>query len=228
MSRVVKIIKNASVKFGDAPTGGAAIDPTALTDYGCQCTEARITASANTTDVAATFCSPASTVNVPSSFSLEINGLQDWGRDDGSPSFSEYLFVHDADIVAFALYLEATDDPAATGLVSVSAGDFGGVAGETLVLTGSFPVLGYPDITDKDGTSLRPDSGGPAATGATAGTPGTWTPSGSTPPANAAGATGLTATPATAWTTGQYVQGSTSGSAGEMHWSGSAWVAGRA
>ncbi len=67
-----------------------------------------------------------------------------------------------------------------------------------------------------------------AATGATAGTPGTWTPAGSTPPANAAGATGLTASPNTAWTTGQYVQGSTAGVPGEMFWNGTAWAAGRA
>jgi hypothetical protein len=67
------------------------------------------------------------------------------------------------------------------------------------------------------------------ATGATAGTPGTWTPSGSTPPANAAGATSasITATPGTAWTTGQYVQGSTAGVGGEMNWTGSAWASGR-
>lgn len=70
----------------------------------------------------------------------------------------------------------------------------------------------------------------PEATGATAGTPGTWTPAGSTPPENAAGATadGVTASPTSAWTTGQYVQGSTAGSGGEMYWNGTAWTAGRA
>jgi len=75
-----------------------------------------------------------------------------------------------------------------------------------------------------------PDSGGSTnfSTGATAGAPGSWTPGGSTPPANATDATSksVTATPATAWTTGQYVQGSTAGTAGQMHWSGTAWVAG--
>lgn len=65
------------------------------------------------------------------------------------------------------------------------------------------------------------------STGATAGTPGTWTPTGSTPPANAAAATGVVASPATDWTVGQYVQGSTAGTGGEMNWNGTAWVAGR-
>jgi hypothetical protein len=83
-----------------------------------------------------------------------------------------------------------------------------------------------PEPTD----GCQPITGGGPATGATAGIPGTWTPAGSTAPNDAAGATsaGITATPNTAWTTGQYVQGVTSGTAGEMHWSGSAWVAGKA
>jgi hypothetical protein len=225
MARTVKIIKNAKVGFGDPPVSGGAgaVVPSTLTDYGCQVTEARITAAANTSDVPATFCEPASTVNVPSSFTLELNGLQDWGA---SGSFSEYLFKHDAEIQAFAVYLDGSTDPVAKGLVSVAAGDFGGPAGETLVLTGSFPLLGYPVITKTDGSSLRP---GAPATGATAGIPGAWTPAGSTPPANAAGATSsaVVASPATAWTTGQYVQGSTAGVPGEMYWSGTAWTAGR-
>jgi hypothetical protein len=73
-----------------------------------------------------------------------------------------------------------------------------------------------------------PDGAGNFSTGATAGAPGSWTPGGSTPPANAAGATSVVATPGTAWTVGQFVQGSTAGTAGEMHWSGTAWVAGKA
>lgn len=66
------------------------------------------------------------------------------------------------------------------------------------------------------------------ATGATAGIPGVFTPSGAVAPANVAAMTGLTASPATAWTTGQYVQTATAGTPGQAHWSGSAWVAGAA
>lgn len=64
-----------------------------------------------------------------------------------------------------------------------------------------------------------------AATGATAGSPGSFTPAGSGAPADLAGATGVTASPATAWTTGQYV---VLGDASEAHWNATAWVAGRA
>jgi HK97 family phage major capsid protein/HK97 family phage prohead protease len=73
-----------------------------------------------------------------------------------------------------------------------------------------------------------PDSGGTAATGATAGTPGTFTPGGSNPPANVAGMTGLTASPSSAWTTGQYVQTATAGTGGQAYWGGSSWTAGKA
>jgi hypothetical protein len=62
-----------------------------------------------------------------------------------------------------------------------------------------------------------------AATGATAGAPGTFTPAGADAPANLAAMTGLTASPNTAWTTGQYVNLADQSKA---NWSGTAWAAG--
>jgi len=77
-------------------------------------------------------------------------------------------------------------------------------------------------------TRLFPPPGfsnaGPAATGATAGTPGSWTPAGSNPPL-ALPITGVTASPATAWTTGQYV---VTDDGQYAHWSSTAWVIGKA
>jgi hypothetical protein len=69
------------------------------------------------------------------------------------------------------------------------------------------------------------DHGAVAATGATAGSPGYFTPTGASVPATLAALTGLTATPATAWTTGQYV---ITADLLAAHWSGTAWVAGKA
>lgn len=63
------------------------------------------------------------------------------------------------------------------------------------------------------------------STGATAGTPGTFTPPGSTPPDTLPEMSSIVASPLTAWTVGQYVV-MTGGS--RTHWSGSAWVAGNA
>ena len=128
------------------------------------------------------------------------------------------------------MYLEGADDPSAFGKVSLAAGDFGGPAGEVLVLTASLPILGYPTITDAAGVSLRPSGASGATTGATAGTPGSWTPPTATKPTNAAQANAwsIDPSPATAWTTGQYVQGSTASTPGQMHWDGDSWVAGMA
>ncbi|MFF4244304.1 hypothetical protein ACFYY2_07490 [Streptomyces sp. NPDC001822] len=67
--------------------------------------------------------------------------------------------------------------------------------------------------------------GGTAATGATAGTPGTFTPSGSATPENLGAMVGVIASPATAWTTGQHV---VLGDASKAFWTGSAWAAGQA
>lgn len=66
----------------------------------------------------------------------------------------------------------------------------------------------------------------PQATGATAGTPGSWTPAGCDVPANLAQVItwGVTASPATAWTSGQYVAPET----GQVYWTGSAWASGAA
>jgi len=63
------------------------------------------------------------------------------------------------------------------------------------------------------------------ATGATAGTPGAFTPAGATTPSNLAGMSGVTASPTTAWTTGQYVQ---TGDAVHCFWNGTAWMTGNA
>lgn len=70
-----------------------------------------------------------------------------------------------------------------------------------------------------------------AATGATAGIPGTWTPPGSIAPAsvsNLQAGTPVTvvASPLTAWTTGQYVQTQTAGAPGQAHWDGDSWESG--
>jgi hypothetical protein len=83
------------------------------------------------------------------------------------------------------------------------------------------------DITFKaNGSWTRVAAGAVTpATGATAGTPGTWTPGGSTPPANLAGMTGIVATPTSAWTTGQHM---VMGDSNHTHWNGTTWVTGDA
>jgi hypothetical protein len=66
-----------------------------------------------------------------------------------------------------------------------------------------------------------------AATGATAGTPGTWTPTGSTAPADLATlqASTIAANPATPWTSGQYVD---LANGSDAYWDGDTWETGTA
>jgi len=68
------------------------------------------------------------------------------------------------------------------------------------------------------------NTGTVTATGAVAGAPGYFTPSGATTPANLAALTGITASPATNWTVGQYV---ITADLLANNWNGSTWVAGK-
>jgi hypothetical protein len=73
--------------------------------------------------------------------------------------------------------------------------------------------------------AVTPLGEGVAATGATAGTPGTYSPSGAAQPTNLAALAEVIATPTTAWTTGQYVE---LGDATTAHWDGDSWATGTA
>lgn len=85
--------------------------------------------------------------------------------------------------------------------------------------------VGLNPPAETDGSIPLDDPDAPSSTGATAGTPGVFTPADSYRPEDLAElqAGSVTATPATAWTTGQYVvlqDGS------YAHWDGTAWVSG--
>jgi hypothetical protein len=67
--------------------------------------------------------------------------------------------------------------------------------------------------------------GASVATGATAGTPGSFAPDGSVVPANLAAMASVIATPTSAWTTGQHV---VLGDASKAYWDGDSWNAGQA
>ena len=225
-------INNGVVAFYEVPDAGGTLDLSA--DPLCVCgqvSKAAITAAANSTDVPATFCTPKGTRNTASTFTLDVEGIQDWGRDDGESSFSEFLFEHDSGQVIAVLYKESGGMVKAVAEVSVAAGDFLGAAGETLTFTGTLPVTGYPDIYSNTGGLLRKGAGGSTspsipisgetdcgqgstttATGVTSGTPGAWVPA-SAVPADLAAANALVdggpangfIEPTAPWTTGEYV-----------------------
>lgn len=75
--------------------------------------------------------------------------------------------------------------------------------------------------------AVTPLGGAPVATGATAGTPGVWTPSGAEAPEDllTLQSRGIIASPSEAWSAGQYV---VLGDESEAHWDGDSWVEGKA
>ncbi|MEU3045805.1 hypothetical protein ABZ705_04590 [Streptomyces sp. NPDC006984] len=67
--------------------------------------------------------------------------------------------------------------------------------------------------------------GGAVATGATAGSPGFFTPTGAAPAANLGALASVIADPAAEWTTGEYI---VLGNGSNAYWDGSAWATGQA
>lgn len=90
---------------------------------------------------------------------------------------------------------------------------------------GQYVPLGNGSSAYWDGANWKPGKAPTPATGATAGAPGTFTPSGSAPPKDLAGAASITASPTTKWTTGQYV---TLGDGSDAYWDGDSWEVGKA
>ena len=137
---------------------------------------------------------------------LVCSGLQDWGV---AGSLSEFLFLHDGEVQAFAMYLNGAEDPRATGICSVSAGRLrrpsrhGARPGRRPSRSWVAPTSPRPTAPRSVPTPVAP-SPPPAPPPAS---PGTWTPVGCHSSRQPAPPTTDRSppSPATAWTTGQYV-----------------------
>jgi hypothetical protein len=233
------VVDRSEVGYSDAwrAPGGKSVDQVALADYDagsgtfmCQVTSAQITSSPDTTteDIEATMCAAGRTVPTPgeSSFGIDIGALSDLNQVNGLQRFA---FEHDAEEVYVYVGFDGTNPPRAIGRVMMASLPIGGDMRAKLLGTVTWPFTGKPQVEFGNATdsAVIPSS---TATGATAGTPGAWTPTGATPPATVADLIAgtpnvVTASPATAWTTGQYVQTQAAGAGGQAHWSGTAWVA---
>lgn len=235
MSTHVFQIENGQFGLSTTDPGGTvdSVDIGDFSDFTCQITSGALNATPNvsTIDVPASWCQPASsTPNVGvTTYDVGLTILQD---PDVVAGLSRFLYEHDTEVAWFLMGMGAAagDPPKAYGKLRVVAGTIGGEARTTLTATLTLPCDGKPQVMfgDASGSAVVPST---TATGATAGTPGLWTPSGSTPPASVAALIAGTpnpvaASPSSAWTTGQYVQTATAGTTGQAHWSGSAWVSG--
>jgi hypothetical protein len=140
MARQVLTVQDATVSFGDAPATNdpADVDPSTLTAYTCQFTDAAVEASANTQTIPATFCDAEASVALPSSFAVRLGGLQDWGD---AASFSKWAFDNDATLAGFAIEGVGAGGVLVgmKGICSVVAGDFMGAAGGPLTWDQTFP-----------------------------------------------------------------------------------------
>ncbi len=185
----------------------------------CQLVSGAVTATPNLQTVPATFCAPETQTPAATGWSLVITVLQDWTDPDGVCWF---LFDHDTELAVWELALNDDEDAILNGTCRLVAASFGGAAGAPLQSDVTLPVQAKP--------TKGPLAPVAVATGATAGTPGTWT--GGPAPASVAAlqsaSPAIVASPTTAWTTGQYVQTATAGVPGQAHWSSTAWVTGPA
>jgi hypothetical protein len=130
-------------------------------------------------------------------------------------------------ITAITAGIPSTYTPTnATRPLSLGALTALGALGNTTAWTvGQYVVLGDGSEAYWDGNSWelgRKPASVIAATGAVAGIPGHYTPTGAANPANLAGLSSVTASPTSAWTTGQFVN---LADASRAHWTGSAWAA---
>lgn len=157
-------------------------------------------------------------------YSYEMSGTLDLDLDKGEDGLFALSQSAPGSTQPF-VFTPHEDGVSATGSLILDPMSFGSSDGYGAVMQSdvAFALVGKPtyDYSGVDG-----GGGPPAATGATAGTPGSFTPSGSTPPANLAAlqASGIVASPNTAWTTGQSVNLGT----GSAHWDGDSWETGAA
>jgi len=190
-------------------------------DVSCLVNNAILSAEANTADPTTKLCGTQKLG--ATTYTATLSGNMDIDPEDPDGIFC-LSWAAPGESLPFEFIPNSEIGTTATGMLTLQPLDFGssGEFGEDMTADFEFQVEWKPVIDCNAAPVI--------ATGATAGIPGTWTPTGSNPPADAAGATAtsVVASPNTAWTTGQYVQGSTAGTGGRMHWSGTAWVAGAA
>ena len=132
---VINPNNSGTIKLGTA---------SADTEVQCQVTNYALTPSANTSEVAGTYCSPPTQTVGKSTWSLDFDFMQDWGA---SPSLSELLMNNDGEDLQFEFTPTDTSLPKASGTCKAVAGAFGGPAGEAWTASASLPVIGTPTMT---------------------------------------------------------------------------------
>lgn len=212
-------VTESRVRYGSLTVGGNA--------FSCQPTSAAIEPANDTGggDSVEVLCgdtlSGASSATLTAD--LTLTAIQDFTAADEDTSIVGYSWAHNGETVDFSW--NPTSDPADewSGKLTVQAINVGGEVNARVTSDVTWPITELTMPTRLGGKKVI--GAQVAATGAIAGTPGTFTPTGAAAPANLAAMAPVVATPTTAWTTGQYVA---TADAAHVHWSGTAWATGPA
>jgi hypothetical protein len=191
-------------------------------DASCSVNNLQITASPDRGDSKTMLCGTTKAGAVR--YDYEMGGSLDLDLEAGADSLFALSQDYPGSTQHFVFTPNTEGGTTAEGDLVLDPMAFGSTDGFGEIMNSdiAWALVGAPTYTYGTG-------GGPvAATGATAGSPGSFTPSGATVPANLAAlqsaSPAVVASPNTAWTTGQSVNLGT----GSAHWDGSAYVAGLA
>jgi hypothetical protein len=203
-------------------------------DFSCLVNNATLTTSVSTSDPTTKLCG----TQFPglSTFTAELAGNIDLDVATDSGLF-QLSSEHAGEIQAFQFMPSTAGALEARGSIVIMPLPFGAANyGDDLAGDFTWATIGNIDYY-RDGalvwtqnmaprTGQLPPAAPVAATGATAGTPGAFTPAGCAIPANLAALTAanppVAASPSAAWATGESVNLGT----GSAHWDGAAWAAG--
>jgi hypothetical protein len=204
-------ITESRLKTGVLTFGGDGVTPG--TSFACQASNVHVTPSYDDDgDALETLCGDKIPAGKKEHWIIGGTSVQDFDDPEG---FLTFCFDNRMMTVPFSWTPNAGGAPTWTGDCVIVAVEEGGDVNTRLTTDWEFDVSGIPSRTY---VAI-------VATGATAGTPGTFTPTGATPPADLAAMSSVTASPATAWATGEYV---VLGDASQAHWDAAAWASGMA
>lgn len=192
------------------------LGPGGLMDISCRLSAAWVKWDKDKEDDTPVLC--GDTIAGSTEYTATLSGTIAQDIDDAD-GIVDYSWTHKGEQVPFVFVPTSSAGRQVTGTVTVDPLDVGGdEVRKNMMSDFEWDCVGEPALSDYEATP---------ATGATAGTPGSWTPAGSTPPANltALQASAIVANPATPWTTGQYVA---LGDQSHAHWDGAAWTTGAA
>lgn len=185
-------------------------------DISCYCNNAQVEWTDSATDPTTKLCGAVRAGVTTFTAQLTGNIDVDAGNESG---FFALSWAEKGSQQPFEFTPSSELGTTVTGTLTIKPLTFGASAyGDDLTSDIAFDVVGDPVLTF--------DGAAAAATGATAGTPGSFTPAGAAVPANLvalqSASPAVVAAPTTAWATGESVNLGT----GSAHWDGTAYVAG--